>query len=474
MRARLQPFLLVSLCYLLPNPYFAIGQVNQPTPSPRVDERVELLSIIFRLAGNGEYHMDRLPLYSADIDRYFAPYKNHPCVQMAHALAEKDDGVGFDAVMAMAISLSPPPELKPLVTFSSTIPDKRWGETDSEKFVPLLRDFYRDSKFATFYEAHRPMYQLAEQRFITTLRAIDFGWYPRFYGKSPDLTFHLILGLNNGGANYGPRLVHPDGRMELFSIIGCWTHEESGNPTYPSDQGYLATVIHEFNHSFVNPAVDDHWKDFFDAEHIYTTVAEQMQRGAYGDAKAMVYESLVRAAVILYFQESWEDGRMNLKRVREEQRNGFFWMDQLVEKLKSYEAHRARYPTFSSYMPVLGSFYRELATHAKTELAAFDAKCAHVATMQPFANHAQGVDPSIKTITIVVDKPLSPGSYSINGEAEHNAIGGAPQFSSDGLHILLPVQLKPNQSYSFVLTPMAFSTLDGYPLAEYKVEFKTK
>ena len=80
--------------------------------SARVDERVELLSIVFRLAGNGEYRMDRLPGYSGDIDRYFAPYKSHPVVQMAQALA-KENGVGFDAVMAMAIYVSPPPDLKP-------------------------------------------------------------------------------------------------------------------------------------------------------------------------------------------------------------------------------------------------------------------------------------------------------------------------------------------------------------------------
>jgi len=41
--------------------------------------------------------------------------------------------------------------------------------------------------------------------------------------------------------------------MELFSIIGCWTHDDAGDPTYPSDQAYLSTIIHEFNHSFVKP-----------------------------------------------------------------------------------------------------------------------------------------------------------------------------------------------------------------------------
>jgi hypothetical protein len=40
--------------------------------------------------------------------------------------------------------------------------------------------------------------------------------------------------------------------------------------------------------------------------------------------------------------------------------------------------------------------------------------------------------------------------------------------------ILLPVQLKSKRTYSFVLTPEDFLTRDGYPLATYKVEFKTK
>jgi hypothetical protein len=446
-------------------------------PQPRVEERIELLSIVFRLAGNPEYNMDTLPGYSADIDDYFAPYKNHPAVQMAHELQQRK-GVSFDAVMAMAISLSPPPELKPLVAFTQTVPDQRWGVADAEKFLTLLRDFYRDSKFAKFYAGHQSVYQMAQERFAKTLGAVDFGWYPRFYGKAPDLTYHLILGLNNGGGNYGPRLIHPDGRMELFSIIGCWTHDDAGSPTYPSDQGYLATIIHEFNHSFVNPAVAEHWSAFSGANQVFNSLADQMRRMAYGTPETMVYESLVRAAVIVYFQQNGEDGHKNLKRIREEQRFGFFWMDQLVEMLKQYESQRAQYPTFSSYVPQVASFYRELAPHASNQAKAFQEKCAHVVSIEPFANRAQNVEPSIQTVTVVLDKPLDPiAGFSINpgmSGAEHYPITGKPQFDAGGLQIVLPVHLQPNQAYSFVLTPLAFATPDGYPLESFKVDFKTK
>jgi len=463
-------------CFL--NSGFATSQSFQARRAlvPGVDERVELLSIVFRLAGNFEYNMNTLPAYSTDIDRYFAPYKDHPAVQMAHALADRN-GTGFDAVMAMAISISAPPELKPLVAFTPTTPDKRWT-ADAEKFLPLLRSFYRDSRFGDFYSAHRTMYRVAEERFATTLGAVDFGWYPRFYGKAADLAYSLILGMNNGGANYGPRLVYPDGRMELFSIIGCWTHDDAGNPTYPPDRAYLATIIHEFNHSFVNPAVKEHWKDFSGAQQVYVTVADQMQQMAYGDEETMVNESLVRAAVILYFQQTGEDDRKNIRRIREEQRNGFFWMDRLVENLNQYGAQRAQYPTFSSYVPQVGLFYRGLATHASVEAAAFNAKCAHVIDVEPFANHAQKVEASVTTITIVVDKPLDPSAgYSIDpemGTDEQFPIVGTPAFQADGLHIQLTVRLKSNQSYGFVLTPTAFATSDGYPLARYQVDFRTK
>ena len=59
---------------------------SQTSPSAlraKVDERVELLSIVFHLAGNPEYNMGRLDGYTGEIDRYFGPYKQHAAVVLA-------------------------------------------------------------------------------------------------------------------------------------------------------------------------------------------------------------------------------------------------------------------------------------------------------------------------------------------------------------------------------------------------------
>lgn len=477
MKSAFRALALAWLCVLCMPHTQAQPADTRPALMPHVDERVELFSVVFRLAGNPEYRMDTLPKYAAEIDRYFGPYKDHAAVRMAAAAREKY-GVSFDAVMAMAISVSQPPELKPLVSLTNGVPDERWRRVDTDAFLQSLRDFYRDTRFAEFYAAHRPMYAEAESRFARTLDAVDLAWYPAFYGSRPSLDYHVLLGMNNGGGNYGPRLLHPDGRADLFSIIGCWTHDDAGEPTYPENSDYESTIIHEFNHSFVNPVVAEHWSELAGAEPVFQAVKQPLRRWAYGDAQTMVDESLVRAAVILYFRQAGESQESTRTRIREEQRMGFFWMDQLVDKLSEYEAQRDRYATLSSFMPQIAQFYAGLGAHSAELLAALDARSAHVVRLEPFANHAVDVDPALKQVSVVLDKPLNAhAGYSIllgDGGKEHYPVSGPPVFEKDGAVIVLPLGLKPKQSYSLVLSPLAFITPDGYPLVEYTIDFKTR
>ena len=445
--------------------------------APHVDERVELLSIVFRLAGNPEYNMSQLKIYTAEIDGYFSRYKSHPAVAKAAGFA-KDREVGFDAVMAMAVHLSQPPGLEPVVPFTDDVPDSRWGKENATAFVPLLRDFYRDTDFHTFFTAHRELYNLAESRFASLLGQLDFGWYKQFYGAMPNSHFDLILGMNNGGGNYGPKVVFPDGHEELFAIIGAETKDDAGRPTFDTHSGYLSTIIHEFNHSFVNPLVHERAKEFNSAKQIYESVASKMQAMAYGNPETMVYESLVRSAVILYFESHGSPPAQIHERILKEQAAGFVWMDELCNLLRKYESNRPRYPTLRSFMPQVVDFYNSLAPQIGPKLAAFYAHSVHVEKVEPFPNHSKDVDPGIKQLTIVFDKPLDPArGYSINygSEGKDNfAISGEPKFLPGNKAITLPVELKPDWSYSFILTGLAFASTDGYPLESYEISFKTK
>jgi hypothetical protein len=449
--------------------------------APQVDERVELLSIVFRLAGNSEYNMNQLGGYSADIDSYFAPYKSHPAVLLAKKVAENND-VGFDAVMSMAVHLTPAPGLSPVIPFTDQIPDPRWGKDNAVLFAQTLRAFYRDTNFEKFFRSHQPMYQVAESRFHVVLEALDLDWYKKFYGEVPKGHFNVVLGLNNGGGNYGPKVIFPDGHQELYAITGCWTKDDSGNPTF-SSADYLPQLIHEFNHSFVNPVIEQNKGQFAPADQVYRLVANQMREMAYGDSKVMVEESLVRAAVILYFESGKSSADRIDRMIIKEQANGFVWMDELCDLLRRFESQRSRYPTFASFVPEIAEVYRSLARRISEKIASFDRHCVHVTGMQPFPNHGTEVDPATKEVVITFDKALDPEGgpkhhgYSINlgqdGE-EHFPIKGRPEFLPGNRSIKLPVELKPGWTYSFVLTPLAFGSPVGYPLVSYTVAFSTK
>jgi hypothetical protein len=339
---------------------------QQPTAklSPEVDERVELLSVVFRLAGNFEYNMSKLDRYTGDIDRQFGPFKTHPAVVMAKKLAD-ENGVGFDAVMFMAISLSKPPELQPLVPFSGTVPESRWGSKENAlQFASLLRQFYTDTHFEAFFQAHRALYALAEQRFAATLTNIHVNWFSTFYGMPTPAKFRVIIGLNDGGANYGPRLVKPDGTQEFYAIMGSWTKDAEGDPTF--DRSYLPTVIHEFNHSFINPLVESRFTEFKGLQTVYDAVGTTMKQNAYGNTKVMLQESLVRACVVLYLKENSSTDVEVQNQIVEEEKKGFIWTPDLVALLQTYTSQRGQYRTLVDFMPQIETFFGALGARMPT------------------------------------------------------------------------------------------------------------
>jgi large conductance mechanosensitive channel len=96
---------LVPLCPSGAGKACAAEKVQQPpSVAVRVDPRVELMSIIFRLAGNPEYNQGRVEQYTKDVESHFGQFREHRTVELARGLRRKR-GVSFDACMSMAVHL---------------------------------------------------------------------------------------------------------------------------------------------------------------------------------------------------------------------------------------------------------------------------------------------------------------------------------------------------------------------------------
>ncbi|WP_302024181.1 DUF4932 domain-containing protein [uncultured Prevotella sp.] len=103
------------------------------TIEPEVNENVELMSILARMAGYPEYKMDMAGQYIKDMDEHFKSQTKHPAVQYMKELRNKY-GISFDAVMSMAIHLNNLSGTFSLIDEEVPTLEKRWGKVDKTEF----------------------------------------------------------------------------------------------------------------------------------------------------------------------------------------------------------------------------------------------------------------------------------------------------------------------------------------------------
>ena len=446
------------------------AQEKQFIEVPKVDKRVELLSIVFRLAGNKEYNATFFKKYTDKVESHFMFNKEHEIIQFAREL-RVNKGISYDAVMSMAIMLDK--DLNPLTDFSITLPE-RWSKDDAVKFVKLLKKFYKDAKCKEFFNDNEALFQEVETRFRLVYEKLDLNWYHSFYGEKANENFTIIVSIGCGTHSYGPSYILPNTKKEVFAIMGTWNIDESGMPVYKQDE-YLPNIIHEFNHSFVNSLLAKYKESFEESgKEIYKAVEYEMSRQqAYGNWQIMLNEALVRASVIKYMIDHGASESEIQMMLNSESNRGFIWINGVVAELKKYDNQRDIYPTLESYIPNLSNAYKIF----QDEISQVDAQRPKVASITEFSNNATSVSSHIKIITINFDRPLVGKGYSVNygnkGKLAFPKLGNI-NYTNDNKSVVMEVQLMPDKEYQFVLTGKNFKTPEGIGLKTCEVNFKTK
>lgn len=339
-----------------------------------VDRRVELLSIVFRLAGNPEYNMNFAKQYVKDINAYFGKYKDQPIIGFAKKLSD-EKGMGFSKVMFLAANLEFKGAQFSLIKVSKSSIAGKWEMKDALKFVKLLNDFYKTSAFEVFYKDHQAIYKVATIRFNQASASFDPNWYPAYYGDH-SVDYKTVVGLANGGANYGPSVFPARQKKIVYAIMGSWTFDEASQPLFSAND-YLPTLIHEFNHSFVNHILEEDGNEkLLEASGgiLLDSQRAEMKREAYEDWQSVINESLVRACVVRYLIDHQQNHQAVQGEILEQQHKGFLWTKELVTLLGEYESSRNQYPTFKSFYPRIIAFFNQTAGNIKEIKAAYNAK----------------------------------------------------------------------------------------------------
>jgi len=440
---------------------------------------VELISIIFRLSKNREYSQGRVESYARDVEAHFGPFQNHPVVELAQKL-RSTAGVSYDASMALAVHLGDAEKLElkvPLEPWPELL-DRRWTVQSVPEFLAKARQFVRDTSFADFFEKHRPLYQTAESRMRTVLEEKGhLEWFAEFFGRRPGARFTVVIGLLNGGSCYGPSFRAPDGREEMYAVMGAWKTDAAGEPQFDAD--FLDTIIHEFCHSYTNAFVRRHESQLKETgEKLYAPVAAAMKAQAYGNGQTFLCESMVRACVVRYLRK-YAGEQAARKEIVEQRKRKFVCVGPLSDLLGEYESHRDQYPTLEAFAPRLIRFFNDYADRFVKEQKSLAARQPKVVSIIP-ADGDHNVDPDLKAIQVVFDRPMRDKCWSLVGGGPHFPeipAGARCSYDSKRTTWTCPIKLKPGWDYTFNLNAsprfMAFQSKAGVPLEPVTITFRT-
>jgi hypothetical protein len=294
--------------------------------------------------------------YFQELQYFFAKYKEHKAIKLAEELTEK--GFTYDAPPCFILSLGPLPKLEPLNGYSDYLKKRAHGSADLEDFRQALVDLAAESRFAAFYQQHRPYLEK-----ILSSNTYDFNgdkvvtWLQEFFGTKGD-QYHLLLApafFPAGG--YAATVNTNDGKKHIYEIIRA-NAESKKEPEFLQGRALEALSLHEWGHSFVNPALDQYPSPMQGLEDLFNPVKEIMAKKAYGQIDIFFHEQVLRAVVILAAESIYKIYDCQ-KMIDNEQNEGFYLTQFTLKQLRFYQKNWAKYPSFTEFVPYLLESYQK-------------------------------------------------------------------------------------------------------------------
>ena len=297
--------------------------INEQATKNFIDERNELVSLIFRLAGRGG-HLDLITDYQKELYAHFLKYKDHPAV----LYTVENLIFGFDAICGLAVHLSKVNGRFELIEnlefiYGPTGWD-RWTPENTAEFIPLLNSFYIDTKFADFLKANHDYFQTLNEEFYDQIYGnFNFEWFSN-HGVNPD-NMRIILSPSSSTNGYGGWIL--GGTPQDNIIYACLPLPDDGEHD-------LGIIIHEFAHAIGNPLARIWYEENIEFRRWSDETIDLEKMPHYPHGLTIAGEYLTRAYTILYIDENFDMGTSWLFDLEISQ--GFKYIREVFELVKIY------------------------------------------------------------------------------------------------------------------------------------------
>ena len=429
--------------------YTSSAQISVTT-----DERVELTSAVFRLAGIPEYTDGEVASYNVAIDEYFERYKDNALFEYIRKL-RNEDRLGYASVAASAfyitiqngkVNIDPSRDISEL-----TGKGKQWASDKKfRKYVRLLNDFYQESNFTQFYNAQSQTYAEQIDKAGSLFDNINGEWFANFY----DVEFvapKVYIALGNGKHNY-----FVNGLDGSYDIV-------LGAKRYYLIDTLLPVIIHEICHKYSNPITDAMYSDIDEAFATFLSdsdIATRLANIGYRDTKTVAIEWFTNLCTVMYLQDNVPLlAGYHAAKLRD---NGFIWLPATIKSMEEFCANRELYPALSSYAPKIVQCINDFGSNYSKYKMAYLNSNPQVVEVTP--TDLQALINNNGEVKVTFSKPMMIYAYTL----------GIPQNVAEG-YIKVPMHTEKEPYWSDDTTFVFYVDISSFDSeAKYVIELQSE
>ena len=449
----------------------------------KIDERLELTTVVFRLTGVGYFTNATESNYIADVDSYFSKYANHELIKYVKSVMKSRDVLNLYLPVDLAGDIEITKNgiiLNDEWNLSCDGPDTSagsWTKQEIEKYVRLLDKFFKETRFHSFFVDHSDYYAKAETRANEMVSSIDTAWFQDFFGQRFNMSNIWIVPLL-GPHNFMDRRAGKNGEVYRNCAIGFTLVDSSGYPLF-NDRNFMV-LIHEICHNYNNPICEKYEKEFLPVcNTLFSYVGEDLSYEHYGDRISILYEGLNRVCEYSYYMDHHTLSEQELdRRIRFEEIIGFVWLHEMLQYMEVFRSNRDLFPTYEDFVPQLRLFLEQVAVQMESYyLPKMQMMSPMVVATFP-ANNAL-VDTTITSVEIIFSRPMQ--QYNCFGvvDSSYHALPLPVDFDNiywlNDHHYVMPLAepLKTHSRYGFRVRRTPDNTY-GFPTVPYDLIFETK
>ncbi len=300
---------------------------------------IELLALSYLLANYEDFtdFSGKAPVFkdlyalTSKIASDFKPFLSSKNLEVIKTYLERDFYLHYSNFI---LSLDDFPNAK--VTSAADITHFKSRE-DAERFVIAFNGFFKEVQFQDFLTRYAPYYKKMTEEVSINLPKENFiSEMENYFGKSvsqyvlyPSLTLPFSSGFAVGDRN------------TIGNIFASFNQPEEINDVAKLKLGYsnalsLRTIcIHEFGHSFVNPAIDKaDEKTVEEKAFLFDPIKDKMSQQGYNQWKICLYEHFNRANEVIIARHLGDEAQANVILKDNIENRSFIYLPQIIEKLE--------------------------------------------------------------------------------------------------------------------------------------------